>query len=243
MDKSTLYDEIALRKSKPKDYEPYDGNNGRVNKCAKLIRSGRLASGGVLLDVGGGIGDLGFSVRDLYERTLVLDIAHQNLYAARAKGNEVLCADVDKDGLKGVGNEECTLVTALDFIEHIIDPENFARECYRVLKPNGHVFLNTPNIRFFEHIATLLYAGRFPHTSGDKEVYHGGHLAFFTYLDLQEIFGKAGFTDFEMVMDEEGYRPTSDLWIDLVKPKNQQQFKQLCMEFGCPNLLFKAVKK
>src|SRR6202011_3022034 len=87
---------------------------------------------------------------------------------------------------------------------HIIDPENFARECFRVLKSGGEVFVNTPNIQYWPHIQQLI-AGKFPHTSGDKEVYHGGHLAFFTYLDLCEIFGAAGFTNFRQVKDEEGY--------------------------------------
>jgi SAM-dependent methyltransferase len=245
MDKQALYDNIASRKFKPKDLEPYDGNNGRVNRCEKLIRSGKLASGGSLLDIGGGIGDLGYSVRDLFERRVIVDISSKNLSAATAKGNEAIVADIDEAGIPikfANGFAGFTLVTALDFIEHIIDPENFARECFRVLRSGGHVFVNTPNIQYFQHLKTLLHEERFPHTSGDHEVFHGGHLAFFTYLDLQKIFLEAGFMGFEQIKDEEGFAQPPQSYVDLLKPRNQNHYVECCMRLGNPNLLFKAIK-
>lgn len=257
MDKSTLYDKIAERKIKPQDFQPYSGGNGRVDKCVKLIRSGKLRNSGVLLDVGGAIGDLGYAVKDLFDRRLVQDISEKNLDASRAKGNETFVGDVDCAGISAGHSEGnfkddpvrwvkdsnfVDLVCALDFIEHIIDPENFARECFRVLKSKGQVFINTPNIRYWKHIVELLLGGTFPHTSGDTEVFHGGHLAFFTNKDLQTIFGRAGFTKFEMVKDEEGYSSPPDFIMKNFQPKTQAEYMQLCMELGCPNLLFIAEK-
>lgn len=252
MDKQQLYDKITNRKIKQKDFEPYDGNNGRVNKCEKLIRQGKLNRGGALLDVGGGIGDLGFAVRDLFDKTAVVDISLGNLEAALAKGNYVGLCDVDRFGLRDIFKspkqgeiepiDNFVLITALDFIEHIIDPENFARECFRLLKSGGEVFINTPNIEFWEHIDSLLVHGVFPHTSGDTEVYHGGHLAFYTYLDMVAIFGKAGFVGFEQFKDEEGYKQPPPFFLDIRKPKTQEQYQTECMRLGNPNLLFKCVK-
>lgn len=241
MDKQKLYDQIASRKTKPKDFQPYAGDNGRVNKCVQLFRSGKLRSGGALLDVGGGIGDLGYAVRDLFSERIIQDISNTNLKAAEAKGNVVVTGDVDQVGIWW-HLEPITTVTALDFIEHIIDPENFARECFRVLKSSGQVFINTPNIQFWRHIDKLIFSGQFPHTSGDREVYHGGHLAFFTYADLCEIFDDAGFKNFEQVKDEEGYEQPSSMYSELRQPKTQQQYVDFCMRFGNPNLLFIAEK-
>jgi len=244
MDKKTLYDTITARKIKPQDFNPYDGNNGRVNKCVNLIKSKKLNRGEKLLDVGGGIGDLGYSVRDLYDETWVLDISEKNLEAAKAKGNKVVQSDVDNVGID-LNDSMFSLVTALDFIEHIIDPEYFARECFRVLKPGGHVFINTPNIRFWQHIKKLWQEGSFPHTSGDREVYHGGHLAFYTFNDLCEIFRGAGFSNFEQIKDEECYQQPPDYWINPLvgaAPGGQERYVRACMELGCPNLLFKCVK-
>lgn len=241
MDRSHLYRKMATRKSKPKDFLPYTGDNGRVNKCINLMKSGDLKVGGTLLDVGGGIGDLGYAARDMFTRRVVIDIAEDNLKAAEAKGNEVWRADIDRDGLVGLGYD-VDLVTALDFIEHIIDPENFARECFRVLKSGGEVFVNTPNIRFWRHIEQLWKTGKFPHTSGDREVYHGGHLAFFTFSDLCEIFGSAGFVCFKQFMDDECFQQPPAEWLTSLGVRNQTEFVKHSMELGCPNLLFKAVK-
>jgi ubiquinone/menaquinone biosynthesis C-methylase UbiE len=243
MDRSDLYDKMADRKSKPKDFEPYDGNNGRVNKAASLIRQGKLRKGGVLLDVGGGIGDLGYAVRDLFDGRIILDISFKNLEAAVAKGNTAIVADVDREGFGSgvhrVPDGTVDLVCALDFIEHIVDPESFARECRRVLKPKGEVFINTPNIQFYKHIEELI-RGRFPHTSGDREVFHGGHLAFYTYLDLCDIF--QGFIPDEQIKDEECYENPPKKWLDHYTITNQRDYQLACMRLGNPNLLFRAVK-
>lgn len=250
MDRQDLYDNMAERKSKPVDFDTYNGNNGRVNRCVKLFDQGVLQSGDTLLDVGGGIGDLGCSLRDRFKECIVLDISRTNLKAASSKGNRTILADVDKGGIPLTDGSVTTLV-ALDFIEHIVDPENFARECFRVLEPGGQVFINTPNIQFFRHQESLLYRGIFPHTSGDREVYHGGHLAFYTFVDMVTIFGAAGFSEHQQVMDEEGYVEPPQFFIDsfwqgIRQGRNdamtQNDWKTICMRLGCPNLLFKCVK-
>jgi len=235
---------MAERKFKLKDLEPYDGNNGRVNRCEQLFRSGKLRSGGTLLDVGGGIGDLGYAVRDIFEERIVLDISEKNLDAAIAKGNEVVVCDVDQHGLdrEVIGDSSIDVVTALDFIEHIVDPENFARECFRVLQSGGQVFVNTPNFQYFEHLESLLYRGVFPHTSGDHEVYHGGHLAFFVLDDLEKIFTSAGFIKCQQIKDEEGYRSPPDQFVKFLSQKNQKEYIDCCMKLGNPNLLFACEK-
>lgn len=253
MDRAELYDKIAERKSKPKDFEPYDGGNGRVNKAVRLIRAGTLRNTGVLLDVGGGIGDLGYATRDLFEQRIVLDISWKNLEAAAEKGNQIICGDVDKFGLASPPPAFCSepspipdgsvdLVCALDFIEHIVDPESFARECFRVLKPGGDVFVNTPNIQYFQHLESLLCRGIFPHTSGDREVYHGGHLAFFCRTDMEVIFTSAGFIECEQIKDEEGYQNPPEMFVKFLSPRNQKEYFDACMKLGNPNLLFKCRK-
>jgi len=263
MDKLQLYQNITDRKIKPEDFEPYKGTNGRVNKALQLYKSGKLKSGGLHIDVGGAIGDLGYALRQekLFEKTLTVDIAAKNLEAARAKGNYILLCDMDRDGFN-VSDPSCfagphdwtadifwlngaskvDAISALDFIEHIIDPVNFAKGCYGMLKPGGEVFINTPNIEYFDHLRELVMEGKFPHTSGDKEVYHGGHLAFFTYSDLRDIFSQAGFTSFEQFKDDEGYRQPPEFWINLKTPRNQTQYMEACMRLGNPNLLFKATR-
>lgn len=243
MNVKQLYDNLAERKIKKSDFNDYNGNNGRVNKCAEFIKKGILNNFGTLLDVGGGIGDLGYSTRDIFDERWIIDISQANIEAAHSKGNKVVTANVDQDGLKYFDDDKFNCIVALDFIEHIIDPEFFAKECYRVAKKNATIFINTPNIEFFEHLSKLVINGEFPHTSGDKEVFHGGHVAFFTFNCLQIIFKKAGFENCEQIHDSENYKQPSSFWLGLRKPKNQIEFKIQCKRLGNPNLLFKCVKK
>jgi len=233
---------MAARKSKPEHDLPYNGGNGRIDKCIRFMKQGKIKTGGTLLDVGGSIGDLGYASRDLFSKRIIVDISSQQLKSAEKKGCDTLQTDVDKCGFLGIVDNEIDVVTALDFIEHIIDPEFFAQESFRVLKTGGEIFINTPNIEYFEHFNSLVINGMFPHTSGDKEVYHGGHLAFYGKYDLDVIFGKAGFVGMEQIRDEEGFRQPQEFWLNLRKPRSQSEYVQTCERLGNPNLLFKAVK-
>lgn len=245
MDREELYEKMAERKSAPKDFGTYVGDNGRVNRCIQLMKQGKIHQGGTLIDIGGGIGDLVYQAKKdlLYGRGFVVDISKKNLEAAASKvgWENTVHMDIDREGLRAFADEEADVITALDFIEHIVDPEFFARECFRVLRQGGQVFLNTPNIQFWKHIESLI-GGRFPHTSGDREVYHGGHLAFFTYYDLCDIFGNAGFRHCEQLKEDEGYVQPPEEWIKKLHPTNQQEFVTACMRLGNSNLLFKATK-
>jgi len=244
MDKSELYDALATRKSAPKDFGTYIGDNGRVNRCVQFFEEGKIKKGGSLLDVGGGIGDLCYSVKQkgLFEHAFLVDISAKNMEAAQSKGIGGVVTDVDRHGLCVELEDSYDVVTALDFIEHIIDPENFARECFRVLKPGGQVFINTPNFQYFEILENLLFRGHFSHTSGDKEVYHGGHLSFFVRKDLDDIFTKAGFKNCKQLKDEDGYRNPPEMFVKFLSPKNQSEYTDCCMRLGNPNLLFVCEK-
>lgn len=243
MNKNEIYDRLAERKISPKDFSGYIGDNGRVNRCVNLFQKGILRIGGSLLDVGGGTGDLCYAVKKLllFDRVYALDISKKNLNAALSKGCEIINSDVDTYGLV-VANESIDVVTALDFIEHILDPVYFAKECHRVLKKDGEVFINTPNIQFWRNIEQLLFGVNFPHTSGDHEVYHGGHLAFFTYNDLCDIFRSVGFHGFVQLKDEENYEQPLMKYIKMFNFSSQDDYVKRCMYMGNPNLLFRCIK-
>ncbi len=195
-----LYDDMSNRKSKPEDFHPYSGGNGRIDRAVELIVGVlNFPQDGAVLDVGGAIGNLGAALTRIGFTGVkwTLDISNVCREPAELKGNRFICANVDvngfvepEDGQNGGGivDDELDLVVALDFIEHIINPEKFARECLRTLKPGGQVLINTPNIQYWRHLQSLVVDGFFPHTSGDRDVYHGGHCAFFNRWDMETIF-------------------------------------------------------
>lgn len=217
-----VYDRIAKRKNEAKETGPYTGGNGRIDRAVDLILNEDFPRSGTLLDVGGATGNLGYALRNHFSQRIVVDIANDCAVPAEAKGNKFLCCNVDSDRFPDLWDEEFDLITALDFIEHIIDPEHFARECFRILKPGGKVLINTPNIQFWRHLNSLVVDGQFPHTSGDSELYHGGHVAFYNFHDMAKIFGGAGFVDLRM--HTRGLTPEAPppIWSSISKVGNIQ---------------------
>lgn len=207
-----LYDDLASRKGEANAIAPYAGGNGRVDRAVELIRSGAIPASGTMVDVGGATGNLGYALRDLYGPTYVVDIADACRVPAHAKGSIFVLANVDAVGLSMFSSDTIGLIVALDFIEHILDPEKFARECFRVLRPGGFVLLNTPNIQYWRHLHSLVVDGVFPHTSGDMEVYHGGHVGFYNYRDLALIFEASGFTGQKMHTEGLALDPPPPIW-------------------------------
>ena len=240
-----LYDEISSRKAKPRDFEPYTGGNGRIDRAVDLILNEDFPRSGTLLDVGGATGNLGYALRNNFQTRWTLDISKVCKEPAEAKGNKFLCCNVDTDGFcdwndNGIESEEIDLIVALDFIEHIIDPMKFARECHRVLKPGGKVLINTPNIQFWRHLHSLVVEGKFPHTSGDSDVYHGGHVAFYNVNDMVQIFSQAnGFTDTRMHTRGLTPEPPPPIWVSLMAKAEFAPSIQL----SYPDLIFSARKQ
>lgn len=221
-----LYDRIAQRKDEANSPSEYGGGNGRVDRAVDLILNEDFPRSGVLLDVGGATGNLGYTLRERFDTRYVVDIAGDCFKPAEAKGNIFYTANVDSVGLVMFDDDSIDMITALDFIEHILDPEKFACECLRVLKPGGRVLINTPNMQFWPHLSSLVEFGQFPHTSGDREVYHGGHVAFFTLHDLKTIFRE--FSEHRHHLRGLTPEPSPPIWEKLLRdPNNTLPKRQL----------------
>lgn len=221
-----LYDDIAARKCESQKVGPYHGGNGRIDRAVDLILNEDFPRSGVLLDVGGATGNLGYALRDHFETRITLDISGGCREPAKSKGNIFIKSNVDINGFIDddlefcVQDGLCDIITALDFIEHILDPQKFASECYRALKPGGVVLINTPNIQFWKHLHSLVVDGHFPHTSGDQEVYHGGHVAFFNLQDMKNIFNS--FVNPKMHTLGLTAEPPPPIWTSISKVGNIQ---------------------
>jgi 2-polyprenyl-3-methyl-5-hydroxy-6-metoxy-1,4-benzoquinol methylase len=237
-----LYDSITSRKSKQEDFEPYAGGNGRIDRAVDLILNEDFPRTGTLLDVGGATGNLGYALREHFTDRITLDIAEECRAPATAKGNRFGRTNIDVNGFVDedpntmffVQDDSVDLIVALDFIEHILDPGGFVRHCMRALKSGGRVLINTPNIQFWRHLHSLVVDGVFPHTSGDSEVYHGGHVAFFNMHDMERLFGHRGFID--MKMHTRGLQP------DPPPPIWAQISSVPAIQLAYPDLIFSCRK-
>lgn len=85
-------------------------------------------------------------------------------------------------------SESADVVILLHVIEHVPDPLETMREIWRVLKPGGHMVLETP--RYDTFMFKLM--GR-----RERSLRMDGHIYFYSDETLKQSFQKAGFTEVE----------------------------------------------
>jgi 2-polyprenyl-3-methyl-5-hydroxy-6-metoxy-1,4-benzoquinol methylase len=170
--------------------------------------------GGDILEVGAGSGDLARSLlaSDLdIRRYVALEYSRprakklkQRIEDSRFEVIEGNIEELDKD----IGRFDAVVMIAL--IEHLVDPlgtMRFIKE--NLLKPNGFVYINTPNFANIGCRRKLLF-GHFPSTASKDEgllrydgkpvnLYDEGHLHYFTFSSLRGMLERyCGFKNFQI---------------------------------------------
>jgi SAM-dependent methyltransferase len=84
----------------------------------------------------------------------------------------------------GIPDESADIVVMLHVIEHIPDPVGTLREIFRVLKPGGHLVLETPR---YDTLMFRMLGRR------ERSVSCDGHILFFTSQSLEQAYVRAGF--------------------------------------------------
>lgn len=96
------------------------------------------------LDVGCDTGSFLLAAAKAWETVPVgVDVARRSVAEARRRGLEAYCCTLES-------SPEClanfSLITAIDVVEHVVDPAVFLAEVRRRLRPGGICYLETPNI-------------------------------------------------------------------------------------------------
>jgi SAM-dependent methyltransferase len=112
-------------------------------------------------------------------------------------------------------DDYCDLVLAGEVIEHLHNPDNFVRECNRVLKPGGDLILSTPNLASWFNRTMLLF-GYFPRSMavsgearaiGSRDIYdheargydpYGWHIRVYTLTALKTLLSLHEFRIFDV---------------------------------------------
>lgn len=160
-----------------------------------------VGAGECILDLGCGSGVMLEAVGGRFNKCVGLDISKARLLkAGRENQNNWEFREADLNADFPVVSDSVDVVIANQVIEHIIDPMQFAKEVYRVLKPGGRCVITTPNIRYIRHFSSLLFSGNGPRTAGGNTLdgaWDDGHLHYFTHRDLRTIFSLSGFVRVE----------------------------------------------
>jgi 2-polyprenyl-6-hydroxyphenyl methylase/3-demethylubiquinone-9 3-methyltransferase len=165
----------------------------------------RPLAGKSALDVGCGAGLLAEPLRRLGAEVTAVDAAPELVAAARAHAAaQGLVIDYRAAGVEALEGQY-DLVTALEVIEHVADPQAFVRTLADRLAPGGLLILSTPNRTSWSKLLTITLAegfGRIPKGTHD----------FDKFIDPEQMRGLLARAGME-VIDVEGiaFSPTRGL--------------------------------
>ncbi len=169
------------------------------------ITESLISSGERVLDVGCGEGSMLRRLSPRFKELYGLDVSSTAIQEAQEK-KEQMCPEEASKFKFTLGNADNSLpfpdnffdaIISIAAMEHIYDLFFLVGEMYRVLKPNGYVVVEVPNIAYLKHRLALL-VGRLPVTSSSfdrwQEVgWDGGHIHYFTMKRLCWLFQSLGF--------------------------------------------------
>ena len=121
-----------------------------INALRLAWADGRAGLAGKrVLDVGCGGGLMAEGMATRGARVTGIDLADAALDAARAHAREagldVEYRQISAEALAETDAQSYDVVTCLELLEHVPDPEQLVGACARLAKPGGHVFFSTIN--------------------------------------------------------------------------------------------------
>ncbi len=191
-----------------------------------------------ILDISAGVGIVGKRIKDYYPDAEMIcnDVSETALKTMQKAGLQTVSFDIDLDNGK-YPLPDCSFdaVISLATIEHIIHIDNFIKEIYRILSPEGHLYISTPNYAGLLYLLPVLLTGRtFHNPQNDESRYEFyGHVRYFTYTTLLEYITPFGF---EAQATYLGVPKTSSKFIKMQKksPLKALAFKSfLTMLYKC----------
>lgn len=143
--------------------------------------------GGRVLDVGFGDGGFLENARAVGWAVMGVDIDPEVVKNARRRG-----LNVCEGSLETLAEEDNSfdVITMSHVIEHVHEPMVVLKACYRLLKPGGQLWLETPNINSLGH-------ARFKHNWRGLEPPR--HLVIFNEQSLRMALDRAGFINVQVI--------------------------------------------
>ncbi len=161
----------------------------------------RELPGSRVLDLPAGDGSLGRLLEAAGHAVIPADLFPE---ALRWEGHVAVAADMNE--ALPFDSASFDAVVSQEGIEHLENPASFLRECRRVLRPNGRLWLTTPNVMdLSSRLANLLtgmksfHAG-FPNEQGtlwgrDGERLYHGHAFSLPYFQIRYLLRVCGFEE------------------------------------------------
>jgi len=165
--------------------------NGRAVLDSSMRHLPKPQAGSRLLDVGCGNSTFMLQAQSAGWDVVGIDFDEGVVEAARRQGFEVILGSAGALGLEG---ELFDVITLSHVIEHVHEPVKLLEECYRLLKPGGFIWLETPNI---ESEGYRIFGADWRGLEIPR------HLFVFSFESMYQSLDSAGFKQIE----QQPYRP------------------------------------
>lgn len=160
-----------------------------------------------VLDVGCGSGKVLYNLRKRFDELYGIELAKarvSNVKRTLQGLNAVITEDNIEVGVE-YDDEYFDVIVCSDVVEHLVDIFSGFKEMSRILKKEGKLIVNTPNVAELRRRMRFLL-GTFPSTSAknegfnvrtEKELFDGGHLHYFTFSMLEKLYHRYNFSRIE----------------------------------------------
>ena len=156
-------------------YEP------RVNKIISILSQDSKGDGGIVVDLGAGSGAFSSCLKksEFFTRVIALDLSEDCINVCRKSELDTICGTIED-----LKDDSVDLICINDLIEHLYDPLNFLKKCYKVLRDGGSISIAAPNGEGFDFKILEDNTGNITPPE---------HLNYFNCFSIDLLLDRAGF--------------------------------------------------
>jgi SAM-dependent methyltransferase len=151
-----------------------------------------------ILDSAAGLGYTAQQIQKDYKLGQILcnDITPTCLMSLKQAGLPAMRFNLDNDGPGfPIADGSFDAVISSSTIEHLLHVDEFLKEVYRILEPEGYFYISTPNYASPIYLWPVIWAGRTFHDPMKANLRYEffGHVRYFTYRTMLEYVPTFGF--------------------------------------------------
>lgn len=150
--------------------------NARLKNIHKFIKNGNL------LDIGAAFGGFLKAAKKYYNPYGIELSKYAGRHAKNIFSKNIHIGTLENHPFK---NEQFSVITMIELLEHLPDPLSALKKCYKLLKPGGLLVIQTANMDGLQ-------------ARKEKDKYHyflPGHVSYFTEKNLVSSLIKVGFKE------------------------------------------------
>jgi SAM-dependent methyltransferase len=175
-----------------------------LNYVDDLMRIDALHQGGLMLEIGGYPFCFSMCLRKLGVDLTTVDLAPQRAQELiREYSLRVAKCDIEREPLP-FGDKSVAMIVLCATLEHLrVDPLFALEEMRRVLRPDGLIYLTTPNLYRLGNVVSFALGRGLAfdpiHEYGKlRTVGHMGHVREYTASEIRKFLAAAGFASIEV---------------------------------------------